>query len=290
MAVSIQILGGPCTLVDDEDAERVRALSLYRAGNARCDLYYVGFRLNGRQLLLHRWLINAPAGLWVDHRDGVTTNNQKGNLRLATVRQNIANSKLSKASTSGFKGVHHLSGRWRAKIVSHGVPVFLGTFDTPEEAARAYDAAAVALFGEFARLNHDAPGYREALEAAVPAWHEARRAWLARPNKPGRKTGRESASPRPRPTAVVLPVATEAVEAERHVRRRLEITPAMVAAAQAAFRGQGYRAAARAAGINVAVLRERAVEFGLPVPGWAPRPWQQLSDVPAEFVFPAERA
>lgn len=59
-------------------------------------------------------------------------------------------------SRSGFKGASWAGGRinrWQARIMRNGKRVFLGNFDTPEEAARAYDAAARELFGDHARLN-----------------------------------------------------------------------------------------------------------------------------------------
>jgi hypothetical protein len=60
-----------------------------------------------------------------------------------------------KGTRAGFKGVDRSVGgtKWRARIMREGKRLFLGNHDTPEEAARAYDAAARELFGEFARLN-----------------------------------------------------------------------------------------------------------------------------------------
>lgn len=68
------------------------------------------------------------------------------------------NSKVqsSKQALRRFVGVRQrLSGRWVAEIKdsSQRVRLWLGTYDTPEEAARAYDEAARALRGENARTN-----------------------------------------------------------------------------------------------------------------------------------------
>jgi hypothetical protein len=58
-------------------------------------------------------------------------------------------------NTSGFKGVsfYRQTGRWQAYIRHGGRRLHLGMFATAEDAAAAYDAAAIRLKGEFARTN-----------------------------------------------------------------------------------------------------------------------------------------
>jgi len=103
------------------------------------------------ELRLGRKLLYAEK---VDHRNHDTLDCTDGNLRVATNAQNCQNARLRRDSTSGFKGVnwHKASGRWRARIGTNG-SVPLGSFDTAEEAAMAYNAAAREMFGEFALLN-----------------------------------------------------------------------------------------------------------------------------------------
>ena len=94
----------------------------------------------------------------VDHRehaDGSQTQDRLSNLRICSRQENTQNQKLSSVNTSGYKGVywHKTSGKLQAGITSCGRLIHLGYFTTPEEAARAYDAAAIQLFGEFALTN-----------------------------------------------------------------------------------------------------------------------------------------
>jgi hypothetical protein len=106
---------------------------------------------------MHRevWMLcSGCEALLIDHKNGNGLDNQFSNLRAATKAQNQMNSR----STRGYKGVrfskrHGSPGRWEARIGIGGRYQHLGTFDTAEEAAVAYNAKAVELFGEFARLN-----------------------------------------------------------------------------------------------------------------------------------------
>lgn len=120
-------------------------------------------------IFMHRELMfPIPAKLVVDHKDGDTLNNTRGNLRLATSSQNSANRKASGASKFLGVGVGYTvntrksgevkrSLRWQAIIYKDHKRKYLGCFPfTPEgeiEAARAYDLAATEIHGEFANLN-----------------------------------------------------------------------------------------------------------------------------------------
>lgn len=104
---------------------------------------------------MHRVLTEAPHGLFVDHRDGDGLNNRRKNIRLATKGQNGCNRGVPANNKSGFKGVYFetYTGRWRAVIMHNKERHRLGRFDTVEQAADAYKAAALRLHGEFANLS-----------------------------------------------------------------------------------------------------------------------------------------
>jgi hypothetical protein len=121
-----------------------------------------GYRLIGigrRYFLAHRLAWLYVHGEWppgrLDHKDTNGDHNWIGNLRPATQVQNCGNRTISRHNTSGYKGVSHGVGRyskdkWRARIQMNGKRLFLGNYDTPQEAHAAYVKKARELYGEFA--------------------------------------------------------------------------------------------------------------------------------------------
>lgn len=108
-----------------------------------------------KQIKLHRYLLDAPVGMHVDHINGDPLDNRRENLCLATPSQNQQNSRKKADATSVFKGVswHKKARKWRATINVKGKQVHLGFYADQEAAALAYDTAASQIFGEYACLN-----------------------------------------------------------------------------------------------------------------------------------------
>jgi hypothetical protein len=100
-------------------------------------------------------LMLAPDGMDVDHINGDGLCNLRENLRLCTHSENLHNRGKQINNTSGYKGVyfHKQSKKFTAKIRLEGKTTSLGYYDSPIEAAQAYDAKAREIFGEFARTN-----------------------------------------------------------------------------------------------------------------------------------------
>lgn len=86
----------------------------------------------------------------VDHKNRRRSDNRLRNLRAASSSQNKHNSVARRNNLSGMKGVSRNWGKWAARICINRKTICLGTFDTPEQASAAYQAAADDIHGEFA--------------------------------------------------------------------------------------------------------------------------------------------
>jgi hypothetical protein len=141
--------------VDDADYDHLLRFTWfisdkgYAIGNACINGLYKTIRM-------HCVIMRAKG---IDHRDTNRLNNQRANLRIATQSQNSGNQKILARKThnskSKYKGVSWSSAsqKWRTQIVYMYKHIHLGYFHNEQEAAKAYNAKAIELFGEFARIN-----------------------------------------------------------------------------------------------------------------------------------------
>lgn len=108
---------------------------------------------DGNWVWLHKLLLQARLGKFVDHRDGDSLNNRRSNLRESTNAENNRNQKVRSDSGSGVKGVRFYwpNGKWAATISVGGKNRHLGYFEAIDQAKAAYAQAAERHFGEFAR-------------------------------------------------------------------------------------------------------------------------------------------
>jgi hypothetical protein len=125
-------------------------LSWHLSKGTHCD--YAKARVGRVEIELGRLVSSAPAGMHADHIDFDPFNNRRNNLRVCTVAQNL-HARRYKRNATGFRGVQLQNGKYMARVYVDNRDVFLGFFPTAEEAARARDAKAFELFGEFASLN-----------------------------------------------------------------------------------------------------------------------------------------
>jgi hypothetical protein len=162
--ITIQLTKGHVATIDDTDVDLAQfkwyshssngGKRAYAAmGTARYEFSKSKFL---HRIVLER-IIGRPLNLGEipDHINGDSLDNRRSNLRLATKAQNNRNAQIPKTNKTGYKGVAFRKERqkWQATINYNNHKIYLGCYDTPQEAYVIYCKAARILHGEFARLE-----------------------------------------------------------------------------------------------------------------------------------------
>ncbi len=162
----IYLTKGKVALVDDKDYDWLNqwkwcANLVHGIWYAKRAIY-TGPKGDKKQTMLkmHRVILDVTnRDIFVDHRDHNGLNNQRYNIRKGTQTDNARNKRSAKNATSKYVGVY-MNGnprviykKWVAKLYTKGVYHYLGNFANEEDAARAYNQAAMKYYGEFANLN-----------------------------------------------------------------------------------------------------------------------------------------
>lgn len=156
MTCEIPLTRGYVALVDDEDYEHLTGQGKWCVSVKK----HTQYALRG---------VKKPDGSWttirmhnvitgwdrVDHVNRNGLDNRRANLRPTTHALNAANTATSPRNTTGYRGViwHKAAHKWMAQLGGTASHVYLGLYDTAEEAAIAYDLAAAETWGDHARLN-----------------------------------------------------------------------------------------------------------------------------------------
>lgn len=205
----MEFIADGCTiLIDDEDYTKIKDYKwhLMRKKAEEGNLFYfttttyLPYKERRGSVFLHRVIMDCQLGdgKIVDHKNHNTLDCRKENLRICTSFDNMRSVNKSKRNTSGYKGIHqnNVTKKWIARVQMKDSKLSLGTYDTPEEAARAYDRGALFHYGEFAitnfprenytdndmkhlnqstgrKLNHNSSGYIDII------WNHKNRDWRA---------------------------------------------------------------------------------------------------------------
>lgn len=139
-------------IIDDDMSEEISRHKWTYNGNGYAYRHLIN---DGKfiKIYMHRQIIRAKKGQMVDHINGNRLDNRLENLRIATSKQNSGNSGSRKGSVSKFKGVIRARKKWSAQIAINRKSTYLGMFEREEDAALAYNFAALEYFGDFAYLN-----------------------------------------------------------------------------------------------------------------------------------------
>lgn len=154
-ALKIQLTKGKEAIIDGIDYAAISKHKWYAFKSKR--MWYAATNINKRPVSMHRFIMNVlDSKIFVDHKDHDGLNNKRDNLRLCSLSQNHCNRRSAhNKKYSKYLGVYwdNSKMKWTAKLRKDKLLYSLGTFKLENDAAIAYNNAAVKHHGEFANLN-----------------------------------------------------------------------------------------------------------------------------------------
>lgn len=156
MPIELLLTRGICSLIDEDDSD-LQLMIWYPNFTKSGKIYAYNRRAGG---FIHRIILSRVLNRKLDQKEQVDhinlngLDNRRQNLRLANRQNNSRNTSIRSDSSTNLKGVSKCQYYWRASITVDSRSIYLGTYDTEQDAGIAYNIAAKKLFGEFARFNN----------------------------------------------------------------------------------------------------------------------------------------
>lgn len=136
-------------LLDDSDYVKIEHYKWYAHPRGYAQAF-----IDGKQILMHRFIMQPDCDMQIDHIDRNKLNNQRSNLRIVQRGVNIQNIPPKANNTSGLVGVSRNGKYWQASIYKDRKRIFIGNYKDKISAGIAYNDMALKLYGEHSHINH----------------------------------------------------------------------------------------------------------------------------------------
>jgi len=147
--VKFPLSNGGVTFVDDNIADSIRGMNVYRNDSRG----YVKIRVHGKSQYLHRFILNAPEGLLVDHINGDKSDNTMSNVRLCTISENNLNQRSPTKASSHYRLVYKNRRKWILRSSLNKKRTHHGLFQSRHVAGIFADQILVNIVGPFVKRN-----------------------------------------------------------------------------------------------------------------------------------------
>ncbi len=152
----IHLTQNKVTWLDNEDFERVNKYK-WHANKKTTGVFYayrkqwIPEKQKYITIIMHRFIMNCPEDMEIDHIDHNGLNNQKSNLKICSHADNMRNIKVRRTSNSGFRGISwdKKNKKWRITICKEKKFYNRGRFTELEDAVKEHRKSFKEIFGYY---------------------------------------------------------------------------------------------------------------------------------------------